>query len=1080
MANTKPIESYFKELQEIRSTGGGTKETSYYTPLENLLNALGGKLKPKVRAVGQLADAGAGHPDFGLYAQNQFQRARDSQPMAGQIPERGVIEVKATDDDSWLTADGKQVSKYWGKYRQALVTNYRDFVLVGQDGQGNAAKLETLRLANSESDFWLRVQRPRKFAQATGERLAEYLIRVLKHSAPLATPKDLAWFLASYAREARLRIEDSPLDVLGTIRGALQDALGVNFSGERGEHFFRSTFVQTLFYGVFSAWVLWDKEHPRTDKSARFDWTMAAQFLRVPFLRKLFYLMADPGPLRSLGITEVLEWTSAALNRVDRAGFFTSFQEGEAVQYFYEPFLEAFDPALRKELGVWYTPTEIVQYMVARVDTVLREELGIDDGLADEQVYVLDPCCGTGAYLVEVLKTIANTLKDKGGDALLASDLKRAATERVLGFELLTAPFVVSHLQLGLLLQNLGAPLKDDETERVGVYLTNALTGWEPPDGPKAKLPFIEFEEERDRADEVKRERPILVILGNPPYNGYAGMAVDEERALSDAYRETKRAPKPQGQGLNDLFVRFFRMAERRIVDMTKKGVVCFISNFEWLDGLSHPGMRERYLEVFDRIWIDCLNGSKRRTGKTTPWGDPDPSVFSTESNPEGIQLGTAISLLVRHEDHHVVDEPMFRDLWGKEKRQELIGSIGKYDELLYEKLEPQIELGLPFKPGNVASSYLSWPSMPDLFPIFYPGVKTSRDEFLVDIDKKFLKNRLDEYFDPSLTNQYIRAKYSKVMTDTGRFNSEETRAYLVGRGVMEGGLVPYCYRPFDLRWVYWDSETKLLDEKRPEFFPQVGAGNDWIVSQQKPRRNWSKPQVCSSLGCLDLMDRGASCIPLRVKATGEADGLYAGQGEGEISTNLSSIAKSYLEINGGDQDSVFYHSLAALHASCYAQENAGALRQNWPRIPLPSSKKALHASAELGRELAALLNPETPVKGVTTGSIRADLKTLGLISREGGGQLDESAGDLALSAGWGFFGARNATMAGKGDAREREYEPAELNALTAAAPNLDLDADQLMELLGNTTYDIYLNQNAYWKNVPAAVWNSSGRLSSN
>ena len=229
-------------------------------------------------------------------------------------------------------------------------------MLVGQDGQGNAAKLETLRLANSKSDFWLRVQRPRKFAQATGERLAEYLIRVLKHSAPLATPKDLAWFLASYAREARLRIEDSPLDVLGTIRGALQDALGVNFSGERGEHFFRSTFVQTLFYGVFSAWVLWDKEHPRTDKSARFDWTMAAQFLRVPFLRKLFYLMADPGPLRSLGITEVLEWTSAALNRVDRAGFFTSFQEGEAVQYFYEPFLEAFDPALRKELGVWVHP----------------------------------------------------------------------------------------------------------------------------------------------------------------------------------------------------------------------------------------------------------------------------------------------------------------------------------------------------------------------------------------------------------------------------------------------------------------------------------------------------------------------------------------------------------------------------------------------------------------------------------------------------------------------------------------------------------------------------------------------------
>src|SRR6185437_13978294 len=148
-----------------------------------------------------------------------------------------------------------------------------------------------------------------------------------------------------------------------------------------------------------------------------------------------------------------------------------------------------------------------------------------------------------------------------GNDALLASDLKEAARSRIFGFEILPALFVVSHLQLGLLLQNLGAPLSDKGSERAGVFLTNALTGWEPPKEPKKRLLFPELEEERDAAEHVKRDTPILVILGNPPYNGFAGIArVEEERDLTLAYKTTKRAPPPEGQGLNELYVRFFRM----------------------------------------------------------------------------------------------------------------------------------------------------------------------------------------------------------------------------------------------------------------------------------------------------------------------------------------------------------------------------------------------------------------------------------------------------------------------------------------------------------------------------------------
>ena len=206
--------------------------------------------------------------------------------------------------------------------------------------------------------------------------------------------------------------------------------------------------------------------------------------------------------MQPLGLVEVLDWTSAALDRVNRDAFFARFNEGEAVPYFYEPFLEAFDPALRKQLGVWYTPTEVVRYMVARVDRALRDDLGIADGLAAENVYVLDPCCGTGAFLAETLKRIAVNLEGRGFGALTGSRVKQAATQRVFGFEIMPAPFVVAHLQVGLTMQALDAPLSDDGNERAGVFLTNALTGWEP--RTQKPLPFPELEEERDRAERVK------------------------------------------------------------------------------------------------------------------------------------------------------------------------------------------------------------------------------------------------------------------------------------------------------------------------------------------------------------------------------------------------------------------------------------------------------------------------------------------------------------------------------------------------------------------------------------------------
>ena len=1056
---TAAVEAYFADLGRVRASGGATGEQSSYGPLAGLLNAVGATLRPKVFCVQELADHGAGHPDFGLYAAKQVQKGR---PREGQTPERGVVEVKSAGDNAWLTAKGDQVSRYWDRYRLVLVTNTRDFVLVGEDGSGRPANLESFKLADNAEDFARRLEKPRAFAREVVAGLGEYLARTLSHRAALAEPQDLAWLLASYARDGLARVEaagDAPS--LKAVRDALEDALGVRFEGERGVAFFRSTLVQTLFYGIFSAWVLWARQMP--SPTGRFNWHEAVWHLRAPVLQALFQQLAQPGRLQPLGLVEVLDWTAAALDRVDRAAFFVRFSEGEAVPYFYEPFLEAFDPELRKQLGVWYTPVEVVRYMVARVDKALKDDLDIPDGLAAENVYVLDPCCGTGAYLAEVLRRIAANLESQGLGALTGARVKQAATERVFGFEIMPAPFVVAHLQVGLTMQALDASLADDGTERAGVFLTNALTGWEP--RTNKPLPFPELEEERDRSERVKQERPILVILGNPPYNGFAGMAVDEERELSAAYRSPRRVRRPEGQGLNDLYVRFFRMAERRIAEKTGQGVVCFISNYSWLDGLSFTGMRERYLEVFDAIRIDCLNGDKYKTGKVAPDGSPDPSIFSTEGDPVGIQVGTAIATLVRKADHKPADEVGFRHLWGQAKPLELAATADADPVALYEGIEPVLPLGLPFVRTAVSADWFDWPSLPDLFPVSFPGVKTSRDGFLVDVDLDQLRARVGDYFDAGLSHEEIARRYPAAMKSTARFDARAVRDALLKRGGPdEAGFIRFAYRPFDNRWLYWEKDGALLDRPRPDYRPHVFEGNLWLSAAQHLRKGAEEPQTwyTGHMGSLHLIERGALMFPA---------GLYE---NGAVKENLKQAkyagektVQHYLDRLGFGVEELFYHVLAVLHDPAYRKANEGALRMEWPRIPLPGwpggegedAAAALSKSAAQGRELAALLESDTAVPSETQGPLRPEFAVMAVSATIDGRNM--SGQDFAITAGWGHHGTGDAVMPGQGCTTERSFTPEERATLGGALP-----------ALGETTFDIYLNGSAFWRNVPAAVWN--------
>ena len=1064
---TSAVEAYFAGVRQIKSAGGGTDEKSLYGPLSNLLDAVGATLQPRVFCVQELADHGAGHPDFGLYTTQQVQKGK---PKSGQKPERGVIEAKGVDDNAHQIAQSPQVRQYLEGYQQVLVTTFRDFTLVGRDSAGKPVQLESFAISSSAAEFDDKLARPRAFANEVGAGLGEYLTRVLSQSAALVEPRDVAWLLASYARDGLARVEkagDAPS--LASLRAALEESLGVRFEGEEGTAFFRSTLVQTLFYGIFSAWVLWARQTPAPQGG--FNWHDAPWHLRTPVMQALFHQLAGPGQLQPLGLVEVLDWAAAALNRVERDAFFAKFGEGDAVPYFYEPFLQAFDPDLRKKLGVWYTPPEVVRYMVARVDRALKDDLGIADGLADPSVYALDPCCGTGAYLAEVLRRIAANLEGKGLGNLVGSQVKQAAVSRVFGFEIMPAPLVVAHLQVGLAMQDLGAPFSDDGDERPGIYLTNALTGWEAP--AQTELAFDELKRERERAERVKQDTPVLVILGNPPYNGFAGLAVDEEAELTAAYKTTRQVQKPTGQGLNDLYVRFFRMAERRIAEKTGRGVVCFISNYSWLDGLSFTGMRERYLEAFDVVRIDNLHGD-RIISEYAPDGHTSETVFALPGQSPGIKVGTSVALLSKGSIATATNTRLlyrdFHDAKAIDRRQALLNSLDADGiDTGYAPLDCNVPLGLPFKPMAVSESWQDWPALPDLFGASFPGVQTKRDSFLIDVDFDRLEERVAHYFDPAISHAEIAQRYPMAMKNSSGFSVPDARmvrdALLKRGGPDPDGFVRHSYRPFDTRWLYWEAGHGLLGRPVPKCKPHVFDGNLWFSSVPRLRRDAGESQTVftTHLASLHLNEWSASMFPAWL----QDDSLLADASNSRRRPNLTEPAANYLDSVGANVEDLFHHVVATLHDPHYRTANAGALRMGWPRIPLPGwpdgradgAAEELAASAARGRELAALLDSDTPVAGVTTGMLQSELAAIAVPTARDGGSM--AGDDFNVSAGWGYLGQNDVVMPGQGRTEPRAYTGEERSALGHAT-----------SALGDATLDVYLNDRACWRNVPAAVWN--------
>ena len=368
-----------------------------------------------------------------------------------------------------------------------------------------------------------------------------------------------------------------------------------------------------------------------------------------------------------------------------------------------------------------------------------------------------------------------------------------------------------------------------------------------------------------------------------------------------------------------------------------------------------------------------------------------------------------------------------------------------------------------------VSDEWFDWPALPDLFPASFPGVKTSRDGFLVDVDLDRLKKRIGDYFDAALNHEEIAQRYPGAMKTTARFNAREVREKLVARGGPDGaGFIRFAYRPFDNRWLYWESGNKTARRKARRLQAACVRGESVAgLTEQVPRlrRDAAEPQAVMSRQIwptLNQMNSGVYCVPLWL---GE-DGLVLNGDGMQRRLNLSGVAQSYLEHLGTNAQDLFHHVLAVLHDSTYNQVNADALRAKGPRIPLlawpdgetEGAAEALAKSAERGCQLARLLELNTPVPLVTEAPLRPESTTISVPSTRDGHNMGGE--DFAVTAGWGHYGKDDAVMPGQGRVVERSYTPDERATLGDSLP-----------VLGENTFDVHLNGSAFWRNVPATVW---------
>ncbi len=956
LRGAKLVQDYIRTIEKELLAGNATEHT-HRPALKTLLEGIA----PDVVATNEPRRIECGAPDFVV--------GKGSATI-------GYVEAKDVGKSLDEAEKSEQLQRYLASLTNLVLTDYLEFRWY-VDGE---CRLKA-RLGTPARDGKIRRDK------AGIEAVAELLGGFLSHRAErVGTPKELAERMAHQAHMIRNLIiaafEKEPEG--GSLHAqlvAFRDNLIPDLSVEQ----FADMYAQTLAYGLFAA-------RCTSQNGASFTRLDAALNLprTNPFLRKLFQYIA--GYDLDDRIAWLVDDLAQLLAQADMDSVLQDFGKRTAredpVVHFYETFLKEYDPKIRQMRGVYYTPEPVVSYIVRSIDYLLKDRFGKPQGLADEKTLILDPAVGTATFLYTVINEIHQASIGKGQQGLWNNYVADKLLPRIFGFELLMAPYAVAHLKLGLLLQETGYEFQSDE--RLGIYLTNTLD-----EAIKhSETLFARWiTDEANAAAEIKKEKRIMVVLGNPPYNARSTNNSEYIMKLMDTYKSAIYNER-NIQPINNDYIKFIRFAHDRI-ERTGHGIVGMITSNSYLTGLIHRGMRQELLKSFSDIFILNLHGYSL-VDENAPSENKDQNVFD-------IQEGVAIVLFVKDsETSHELSTIHYADLWGS--RQD------KYEYLLKNEITTTewktLAPDAPYyffirKDYQRFDEFQQALSVTDIFGTGNPqkdqgklwsmGVKTNRDHLLVDPGRDKLKERISILYDKTITDEEIRERFG---LQDGRYWNTSRERQKIRNVNWQKNIVPYLYRPFDVQWILY--QPNLIEIGRGGASKTVTRhilhGNLCLLVNRQIRleepRHFFVAKSTVDFHTFETAHASLFVFPLYLyPATDKERADKSGGGEGgtQEAMNLQEkrepnlnpefikefsdkLGLEFIEDGKGDlektfgPEDIFNYAYAVLHSPTYRTRYAEFLKIDFPRLPLTSDKGLFKVLAEKGAKLVPLHLMESPL----------------------------------------------------------------------------------------------------------------------
>lgn len=919
---------YLSELQKVINRGDAREESFYHCVKEMLESyaQANGFRRSEVSILPKATEAG--NPDFRVWD--------------GKTRITGYIEAKKPEVSQLESiSESEQLKRYRDTFDNLILTNFYEFWLFHYGkfvcGVTIADPLEA-------------IHSQKKPPLTNIEDFDTLLDRYFSFSLPAITdPKSLANALAKRTRFLRDEIITIELaeeektqggKVLLKFYESFKKLLINNLTIEQ----FADLYAQTLTYGIFVA---------RTRSGEDFNRELIYKYIpnTLGILKSIFRFISLEEPPQALAvliddIADILFNTDIQkiLHR-----FYTEGKGRDPIVHFYETFLSEYDPKLREKRGVYYTPEPVVRYIVRSIHSLLKSHFGKDDGLASEDVTILDPAAGTLTFPAEAIKVAIEEHKGNYGSGSVHKLIKHHILPHFHAIELMMAPYTVGHLKISYLLAEHGYELS--EAERFKLYLSNTL---EPDTPQQTELPIAhDISEECALANKVKHEDPILVIMGNPPYSGASENNNDWTEKLlktdldgAQSYYTVDGMPlnEKNPKWLQDDYVKFLRFAQWKI-HKAGKGIVGMITNHGYLDNPTFRGMRQSLMCTFDEIYVLDLHGNSLKK-ETCPDGGKDENVFD-------IRQGTAIILMVKGVD-------------SKETRvchHELFGlRQSKYDWLDskqfhtgdYQELSPGSPFYL-FRPEAAGNEhYLQWQSLPNIFPVNSVGIVTARDNVVIQDSVQDVLVAVNRYISCDL---HAAKSVYKLKTKAQEVKFQKIQSSIASSDLIDNNVKPILIQPFSNRYIFFSgNKNKLLERSRFEIMKHMLQDNLGLVINKREEMNipWGHVFVTNTIvEHVALSPKTISYLfPLYLYPDEHKEDIFASD-EREYNIAPGLLGQFSRQWPQFQPEQLFYYVYAVLHSNQYRARFAQYLRMDFPRIPFTDDYELFGLLAGYGKELA-------------------------------------------------------------------------------------------------------------------------------